>query len=153
MDESSITEVTRVEQISKIYRQGDREVTALREVSLSIEPGEFVAVMGASGSGKSTLMHLMAGLTRPTTGSVTIDGQKLASLSDRKLTHFRRRRIGLVFQAFNLIASLTSRDNILFPLYAAGQKDVDDSSLLSLAEKLGIADRLGHRPDSLSGGE
>ncbi|EMI58238.1 ABC transporter ATP-binding protein [Rhodopirellula sallentina] len=153
MDASSNPEITRVEQLSKIYRQGDREVTALRGVSLSIEPGEFVAVMGASGSGKSTLMHLMAGLTRPTTGTVTIDGQALASLSDRKLTHFRRRRIGLVFQAFNLIPSLTARDNILFPLYAAGHKDVDDSTLLELAGQLGIADRLGHRPDSLSGGE
>lgn len=142
-----------VNHVSKVYRQGDRSVAALLDACLTIADGEFVAVMGASGSGKSTLMHLMAGLTRPTNGDVTIDGQNLESLSDRKLTHFRRQYVGLVFQVFNLIPSLTARDNILFPLFAAGQKNIDESELDDLADRLGIRDRLTHRPDSLSGGE
>lgn len=142
-----------VQNLSKVYRAGDRTVNALQNVDLTIEAGEFVAVMGASGSGKSTLMHLMSGLTRPTSGSVTIDGQELATLSDRGLTHFRRRRVGLVFQAFNLVPALSAADNILFPLYASGIKQNVDGALLDLARKLGIEDRLSHRPDSLSGGE
>ncbi|EGF26440.1 ABC transporter ATP-binding protein [Rhodopirellula baltica] len=142
-----------VQSVSKTYRQGVRQVDALREVSLNIESGSFVAVMGASGSGKSTLLHLMSGLTRPTSGSVLIEGQNIADLTDYELTCFRRKRIGLVFQAFNLVPSLSARDNILFPLYAAGESLNDESELTELAQQLGIADRLDHRPDALSGGE
>ncbi|GAA5509507.1 ABC transporter ATP-binding protein [Novipirellula caenicola] len=142
-----------VERVSKTYRQSAAEVHALRDVSLCVESGKFVAIMGASGSGKSTLLHLMSGLTRPTSGSIRIDGQDLASLSDRRLTHFRRQRIGIVFQAFNLIPSLTAYDNILFPLYAAGIKSIDDAAVCELADQLGLSDRLGQRPDALSGGE
>jgi putative ABC transport system ATP-binding protein len=142
-----------VQAISKTYRQGIRQVDALRDVSLDVEAGSFVAVMGASGSGKSTLLHLMSGLTRPTSGSVLIEGQNIADLSDYELTCFRRRRIGLVFQAFNLVPSLSARDNILFPLYAAGESLTDESELTELAQQLGIEDRLHHRPDALSGGE
>ncbi|WDQ17248.1 ABC transporter ATP-binding protein [Rhodopirellula sp. P2] len=142
-----------VQSISKTYRQGSRSVDALRNVSLHVEVGSFLAVMGASGSGKSTLLHLMSGLTRPTTGAVLIEGQNIADLSDHELTCFRRRRIGLVFQAFNLVPSLSARDNILFPLYAAGESLADESELIELAQQLGIQDRLQHRPDALSGGE
>lgn len=150
---SSRSPITCVQNVSKIYRQGDREVAALQAVDLTLEEGSFVAVMGASGSGKSTLLHLMSGLSRPSSGSIFIDGQDLQKLSDHKLTHFRRSRIGLVFQAFNLIPSLTAYDNILFPLYAAGRKQPDESVVKDLASQLGIEDRLSHRPDSLSGGE
>ncbi|WP_039961393.1 ABC transporter ATP-binding protein [Rhodopirellula europaea] len=151
--ERSQTTTATVQSISKTYRQGIRQVDALRDVSLDVEAGSFVAVMGASGSGKSTLLHLMSGLTRPTSGSVLIEGQNIADLSDYELTCFRRRRIGLVFQAFNLVPSLSARDNILFPLYAAGESLTDESELTELAQQLGIEDRLHHRPDALSGGE
>ncbi|WP_146392464.1 ABC transporter ATP-binding protein [Allorhodopirellula solitaria] len=153
MNDTAASPLSVVHDVSKNYRQGNRTVSALQNVGLTVDSGEFVAVMGASGSGKSTLLHLMSGLTRPSSGSITIDGQDLAGLSDRKLTHFRRRRIGLIFQAFNLIPSLDATDNILFPLYAAGITPSDDGVLQELAEQLGIADRLSHRPDSLSGGE
>ncbi|MCC9642816.1 ABC transporter ATP-binding protein [Rhodopirellula sp. JC740] len=142
-----------VASVSKTYRQGSRSVDALRNVSLDVPRGRFVAVMGASGSGKSTLLHLMSGLTRPSSGEVQVDGQSIASLSDQQLTCFRRSRIGLVFQAFNLVPSLSARDNILFPLYAAGRSLESEGVLKELAEQLGIADRLHHLPDALSGGE
>ncbi len=122
-------------------------------MSLSIESGEFVAVMGASGSGKSTLLHVAAGLTRPTEGRVLIDGTDLATLSDRDLTYFRRRRIGLVFQAFNLIPTLTAEENILLPLVTDGRERVVEEQLRELLDQLGIATRRRHRPDALSGGE
>lgn len=138
---------------SKSYRQGASEVLALDGVDLYVQPGTFVAVMGASGSGKSTLLHLLSGLTRPTSGTIQIEGQDLAKLSDRELTHFRRQRIGLVFQSFNLVPSLTAADNILFPLYAAGIQTPEGSGFNEIVSRLGIEDRLMHRPDSLSGGE
>ncbi|WP_146602374.1 ABC transporter ATP-binding protein [Novipirellula aureliae] len=153
MNEKNPEPITIVQNVSKIYRQGDRTVNALLEVDLTINEGTFVAVMGASGSGKSTLLHLMSGLTRPSAGTVIVADQDLDKLSDSKLTRFRRERIGLVFQAFNLIPSLNAYDNILFPLYAAGIKQPDTSEVSELADQLGIQDRLTHRPDSLSGGE
>ncbi|MDA8744539.1 ABC transporter ATP-binding protein [Rubripirellula amarantea] len=153
MNDSNRTPITVVQGASKVYRQGDRTISALQGIDLSINEGSFVAVMGASGSGKSTLLHLMSGLTRPSSGTITVAGHDLGTLSDRRLTHFRRNRIGLVFQAFNLIASLNAYDNILFPLYAAGVKQTDDTVVHELASQLGIQDRLTHRPDSLSGGE
>lgn len=143
-----------VEHVRKLYRQGDREITALNGVSLAVEAGSFLAVMGASGSGKSTLLHLMAGLTTADEGRVVINGTDLGSLSDRKLTLFRRRQIGLVFQAFNLIPSLTARQNVALPLLldrrddAAGMKKVD-----ALLDQLGLLSRADHKPDALSGGE
>ncbi|WP_404307285.1 ABC transporter ATP-binding protein [Neorhodopirellula lusitana] len=162
MNESPIASV---QNVSKTYQQGSRDVSALQDVSLDIGQGSFVAIMGASGSGKSTLMHLMCGLTRPNAGTVTIANQNLADLSDRDLTLFRRAKIGLVFQAFNLVPSLTAQDNILFPLFAAGRDfktnpdplDPDpcnnDQKVAKIAERLSITDRLSHLPDSLSGGE
>ena len=142
-----------VERLTKRFRQGNAIVEALKDVSLSIARGQFVAVMGASGSGKSTLLHVMAGLTRPDQGRVAVDGQDLAALSDYRLTLFRRRHIGLVFQAFNLIPTLSARDNILLPLLADGRGNLADGPLDDLLVRLSLADRQRHRPDALSGGE
>lgn len=140
-----------VSQLTKRFRQGPTTIEALSNVAMTIERGHFVAVMGASGSGKSTLLHVMAGLTRPDTGSVAVDGQDLSTLSDYDLTLFRRRKIGLVFQAFNLIPTLTARDNVLLPMLADGRSG--DGQVDDLLAKLGLADRARHRPDALSGGE
>ena len=118
MKASTSSQPLRVERLGKRFRQGNATVEALRGVSLDIRQGEFVAVMGASGSGKSTLLHVMAGLTRPDEGQIHVAGQNLSSMSDYNLTLFRRRHIGLVFQAFNLIPTLNARDNVLLPLLA-----------------------------------
>ncbi|HLA85032.1 MAG TPA: ABC transporter ATP-binding protein [Thermoguttaceae bacterium] len=141
-----------VERLSKCFRQGSASVEALRDVDLTIRRGEFVVVMGASGSGKSTLLHVMAGLTRPGAGTVRVDGEDLSTMSDHRLTLFRRRRIGLVFQSFNLIPTLTARDNVMLPLLADGRAEADDR-LDDLLRRLGLAERARHRPDALSGGE
>lgn len=143
----------RVERVTKRFRQGPTTVEALKSVSLSIAQGEFVAVMGASGSGKSTLLHVMAGLTWPDEGRIVIDNTDLSAMNDRQLTSFRRRRIGLVFQAFNLIPALTAEENITLPLLTAGHSDISRSRVEQLLDRLGIAARRGHRPDALSGGE
>jgi len=140
------------ENVTKRFHQGGAVIDALAGVPLTVEPGQFVAVMGASGSGKSTLLHVMAGLTRPDEGRVSVAGQNLAALGDHDLTLFRRRRIGLVFQAFNLIPTLTARDNVLLPLLADGREPARDK-LDALLARLGLAARAGHRPDALSGGE
>ena len=139
--------------LTKRFRQGNHVVEALCDVSLTIERGSFVAIMGPSGSGKSTLMHLMAGLTRPDGGQILVDGQDISNLSDGRLTRFRREKIGLVFQAFNLIPTLTAEDNITLPLFASGRKLDQQDALENLLDRLGIAARRGHRPDALSGGE
>ena len=109
---AKMTAPLQVERLTKRFRQGTTSIEALRDISFSVQSGEFVAVMGASGSGKSTLLHVMAGLTRPDAGRVTVDGQELSAKSDSQLTLFRRRHIGLVFQAFNLIPTLTAQDNV-----------------------------------------
>jgi putative ABC transport system ATP-binding protein len=144
-----------VRALTKRFRQGHTTVEALRDVSLKIARGEFVAVMGASGSGKSTLLHVMAGLTRPEQGTVAVDGKDLAAMSDYDLTLYRRRKIGLVFQAFNLIPTLTARDNILLPLLAGGDRRASDGDGLldELLTRLDLSHRQRHRPDALSGGE
>jgi putative ABC transport system ATP-binding protein len=141
--------VLEVDNVHKTYAGGS--VTALAGVSLHIQAGEFVAVMGASGSGKSTLLHLMAGLTKPDQGRVVIDGTDITGLNDRRLTLFRRRHVGLVFQSFNLIPTLTARENLELPLALDGERNpkrVDE-----LLARLGIAHRADHLPDALSGGE
>jgi len=143
----------RVERLTKRFRQGNAIIEALKEISLTIERGQFVAVMGASGSGKSTLLHVIAGLTRPDEGQVLVDGQDLSSMSDRQLTRFRRRHLGLVFQAFNLIPTLSAQDNVLLPILAdRGGGPVEDR-LQSLLARLALTERRRHRPDALSGGE
>ncbi len=149
----SATTPLRVVGLTKRFRQGNTVVDALKDVRLTIQRGESVAVMGASGSGKSTLLHVMAGLTRPDAGDVEVDGQNLSTMSDYELTLFRRRRIGLVFQAFNLIPTLSAHDNILLPLLADGRGSYADGRLDALLKRLGLTDRARHRPDALSGGE
>src|SRR3954453_18446646 len=138
--------------LTRRYGEGDAAVDALRGVSCAFAPGEFAAIMGPSGSGKSTLMHILAGLDRPTTGEVVIDGVALNTLDDARLTELRRDRIGFVFQAFNLLPVLNARENILLPLEIAGRKP-DQEWVDRLIEAIGIGDRLTHRPSELSGGQ
>jgi putative ABC transport system ATP-binding protein len=145
--------LAQVEHLTKRFRQGEVTVEALRDVSLDVAAGDFVAVMGASGSGKSTLLHLMAGLTRPDVGRVMIAGEVLSEMPEPRLTLFRRRRIGLVFQAFNLIPTLTAEENILLPALADGRKGLEPQALDRLLARLDLAERRLHRPDALSGGE
>jgi putative ABC transport system ATP-binding protein len=143
-----------VENVSKAYRQGDRAVQALAGVSLAVERGQFLAVMGASGSGKSTLLHLVAGLTSPDSGRILIDGVDISTMPDRDLTLFRRRSIGLVFQSFNLIPTLSARDNVALPLLLDGKNGTGVSTKADeLLATLGLSHRCDHRPDMMSGGE
>jgi len=135
--------------VSKEYTGG---VRALNDVSLTVEPGTFLAVMGPSGSGKSTLMHCAAGLDSPTSGSIRIDGQEIGGLNETRRTELRRERIGFVFQAYNLIPSLSIQDNITLPLRLAGRTP-DRDWLRTLVDRVGLADRLTHRPGELSGGQ
>ncbi len=142
-----------VEDVTRRFRQGEGSVEALRGVSLQVGQGEFVAIMGASGSGKSTLLHVLAGLTRTDAGRVLVEGHDLSAMSDRRLTRFRRDRIGLVFQSFNLIPSLTAEENVLLPMMVAGKTAEGRARLEPLLERLGLASRRAHRPDAMSGGE
>ncbi len=139
--------------LTKIYRAGTNRVAALTDVSLTVRRGEFLTVMGASGSGKSTLLHLLAGLTERTGGEVLIDGVDLAKMSDAARTRFRRRHIGVVFQAFNLIPTLTAEENILLPALIEGGMPDARKKAETLMQTLEITERRHHRPDSLSGGE
>ncbi len=138
--------------LSKIYGGGENRVVALDRADLTAAPGDFISIMGPSGSGKSTLLHLLSGLDRPTSGSVAYDGQEIYTLPDKELSAFRRRRIGFVFQQFNLLPVLTARENILMPLLL-DRKQPDERHLNRLAELLGIRDRLDHLPRELSGGQ
>lgn len=142
-----------VENLTKRFRQGNTTVEALKNFSLSVQREEFVAVMGASGSGKSTLLHAIAGLTRPDEGEIVIDGQNLSAMSDYQLTLFRRRHLGLVFQAFNLIPTLSAYDNVLLPMLADKRGKQGDGPTVALLDRLGLTQRRHHRPDALSGGE
>ncbi|MGH2581436.1 MAG: ABC transporter ATP-binding protein [Anaerolineales bacterium] len=142
------------DQLNKVYGSGATAVTALRDVTLEVNPGEFVAVMGPSGCGKSTLLHLLGGLDQPTSGSVTIDGHKLNGLSDDELTELRRRQIGFVFQFFNLIPVLTAKENAALPIALDGAKSADAAAKAEeWLRKMEMGDRLDHRPDQLSGGQ
>jgi putative ABC transport system ATP-binding protein len=145
-------EVVQATDLVRVYGEGDTAVQALRGVSVHIEPGQLTAVMGPSGSGKSTLMHILAGLDRPTSGSVLIDGIEITTLGDDALTKLRRKHIGFIFQFFNLLPMLTARDNILLPLTIAGVKP-DQEYFDGLVQRVALADRLEHRPAELSGGQ
>jgi putative ABC transport system ATP-binding protein len=134
------------------YGEGEAAVTALDGVTVSFAQGEYAAIMGPSGSGKSTLMHCLAGLDRPTSGSVVVDDVELAGLDDKRLTALRRDKIGFIFQAFNLLPVLTAEENILLPLSIAGRKP-DRDWYDQLIETVGLRDRLTHRPSELSGGQ
>lgn len=139
---------------SKTYRQGAREVQALRNVSLTIGKGEFLSVMGPSGSGKSTLLNLIGGLDQPTTGEIFIDGRPLHGIPDDELTLIRRRRIGFVFQFFNLLPILTALENVSLPLLLEGiPLHKIRSRAVQLLEQMGLGERTEHRPEQLSGGE
>ena len=146
--------IIRAEQLSKIYRSGKIEVPALINVSFSVEPGEFVSVVGPSGSGKSTLFYLLGGLTRATAGKVIIDGVDFAALDDGQRTKMRKSKIGFIFQKFNLLPTLSARSNIEIAYDISGRTEpLDEKQLAYLADMLGIADRLDHRPSELSGGQ
>ncbi len=138
--------------VTRRYGEGDTAVDALRGISLDIAKGKLTAVMGPSGSGKSTLMHILAGLDKPTSGTVSIDGSELTTLGDNDLTKLRRQHIGFVFQFFNLLPMLSAEENVLLPLSIAGEK-VDRDWFVDLVGKVGLADRLKHRPAELSGGQ
>ncbi len=138
--------------LTKTYGTGEAQVHALAGVSIGFGRGSFTAVMGPSGSGKSTLMHCLAGLDRPTSGEVVLGGQVITQLSDRELTAVRRDRVGFVFQAFNLLPTLTAEQNILLPLELAGRR-VDRDLLTGLVDSLRLGDRLTHLPSQLSGGQ
>jgi putative ABC transport system ATP-binding protein len=143
-----------VENVTKTFLQGNRSVTALSGISLDVVQSRFLAIMGASGSGKSTLLHLMAGLAKPDAGKILIDGTDITTMNDRQLTLFRRRRIGLVFQSFNLIPTLTAEENIALPLMLEGVKGSTlKQKVGELMTTLGIEGRRRHRPDAMSGGE
>ncbi|WP_370950229.1 ABC transporter ATP-binding protein [Amycolatopsis sp. cg5] len=142
----------RITGVSKTYGKGANAVHALRDVSYLFPPGTFTAVMGPSGSGKSTFLHCAAGLDKPDAGSVHLGDVDLARMNERKLTELRRQRVGFVFQAFNLISSLTVRDNILLPARLAGTK-ADKVWFQQVVSEVGLTDRLHHRPGELSGGQ
>jgi putative ABC transport system ATP-binding protein len=138
--------------LTRRYGEGDTAVDALRGVSLDVPKGQLTAVMGPSGSGKSTLMHILAGLDKPTSGEVTIDGTAVSKLNDSDLTKLRRRHIGFIFQFFNLLPMLTAEENVLLPLSIAGEKP-DRQWVDELLDRIGLADRRTHRPAELSGGQ
>ena len=139
-------------QLTKVYGAGATAVRALDGVSLAVETGEFVAVVGTSGSGKSTLLHLLGGLDRPTAGEVLVDGQPIFALKPEALTIFRRRKIGFVFQSYNLVPVLTVRENIALPLELDGRRP-DARYWNEVVEVLGLGDKLARRPNELSGGQ
>ena len=145
-------EILKVENLTKIYGKGTTKVTALDNVSFSVEKGEFVAIVGASGSGKSTLLHLLGGVDRPTSGKVFIDGNDIYKMNDDNLAIFRRRQIGLIYQFYNLIPILNVEENITLPSDLDNKK-VDEKKLQELLVTLGLENRRKHLPNELSGGQ
>ncbi|GAA0371116.1 ABC transporter ATP-binding protein [Actinoallomurus spadix] len=145
-------DVVAMDAVSKVYGKGRSAVAALREVTIGLPRGRFTAVMGPSGSGKSTFLHCAAGLDTPTSGSVRLGDTELSRLNETRLTELRRRRVGFVFQAFNLVPSLTVEQNITLPLRLSRTR-VDRARLREIVERVGLAERIGHRPAQLSGGQ
>lgn len=145
-------EILRCEGLTKTYGSGQTLVKALDQVDLKIQKGQFVAIVGASGSGKSTLLHMLGGVDSPTSGKIWIEDTDIAGLSEKNRAVFRRRKVGLIYQFYNLIPTLDVRQNILLPMLLDGQK-VDESRLRELAETLGLTGRLSHLPSQLSGGQ
>jgi putative ABC transport system ATP-binding protein len=150
--EATAGAVVAANEVTRVYGEGDTAVHALRGCSMHIGRGELTAVMGPSGSGKSTLMHILAGLDRPTTGTVSLDGRDITTLGDNELTKLRREHIGFIFQFFNLLPMLTAEENIVLPLELAGTK-LDKAWVNDVITKVGLADRRTHRPSELSGGQ
>ena len=144
----------RLSHVRKVYHQGRNEVPALDDVSLEVPSGQFLAVMGPSGSGKSTMLHLIGGLEPPTAGEIVVDGHPLSSLDDDDVTLFRRRKIGFVFQFFNLLPTLSAEENVALPLLLDGQRMAAvRPRVVEMLERVGLAHRRTHRPAELSGGE
>jgi len=152
MTDPSQPPIVCAQDLRRVFGEGEAAVTALDGVSVELAAGRFVAIMGPSGSGKSTLMHILAGLDRPTAGTVVVDGIDLGELDDAELTELRRDKVGFVFQFFNLLPVLDARENILLPLKLAG-RDPSPERLEALVGAVGLGDRLGHRPAELSGGQ
>ena len=145
-------EIVRVENLSKIYGSGENLVKAIDDVNLKIEKGEFIAIVGPSGSGKSTLLHLLGGVDNPSSGKIFIDGNDISKYTSKELALFRRRKVGLIYQFYNLIPNLTVRHNIELPLKLDKRK-INDEVLLDIVRKLGIEDKLDSFPSELSGGQ
>lgn len=144
--------VISVSHLKRGFKSGSGSITVLKDISLTVNRGEFVAVMGASGSGKSTLLNVLGGLLAPDSGTVTVDGMDLGSMSDASLTVYRRDRVGFIFQMFNLVGTLNVEENILLPSLAGGRK-VASAALDAMIEKVGLSHRRHAMPDTLSGGE
>lgn len=144
--------ILKAENLVKTYGSGDTAINALNGVSLEVKKGEFVAVVGQSGSGKSTLLHLLGAMDYPTSGSLTVDGQDVFALKGEALAEYRRRKVGFVFQFFNLLPVMTAKENIMIPLSLDG-KTADKDYLNELAQAMGISERLDHYPHQLSGGQ
>lgn len=146
--------VLEAKEISKQYQMGEVTVNALDDVQFGVQKGEFVAVMGPSGSGKSTLLHLLGGLDEPTDGEITLAGQPITRLSDDEVTLVRRRKVGFIFQFYNLIPTLTAAENVALPLLIDGAKVHDyEQKVTDLLDLVGLADRREHKPDQMSGGQ
>jgi putative ABC transport system ATP-binding protein len=152
IDKESVFMVIEAKELSKIYGSGENRVVALDKAGLKIGQGDFISIIGPSGSGKSTLLHLLSGLDRPTSGSLTYDGKDIYSFHDKELSAFRRRRIGFIFQQFNLLPVLTARENIIMPILL-DKKQPEETYLDQLTGLLGIQERLAHLPHELSGGQ
>lgn len=144
--------ILQVKELTKIYGKGETTVTALNRINFSVNKGEFVAIIGASGSGKSTLMNLIGGIDRPTSGVVTIDENEIYNLNESELAIFRRRNLGMIYQFYNLIPTLTAEENIMLPRLLDNRKP-DTAKLSSILEMIGLADRAKHLPNQLSGGQ
>lgn len=144
--------VISVSHLKRGFKSGSGSITVLKDISLTVNRGEFVAVMGASGSGKSTLLNVLGGLLAPDSGTVTVDGMDLGSMSDASLTVYRRDRVGFIFQMFNLVGTLNVEENILLPSLAGGRR-VAPAALDAMIEKVGLSHRRHAMPDTLSGGE
>lgn len=145
-------EILRTDHLCKTYGSGDTQVTAVNNISISLQKGEYVAVVGASGSGKSTMLHLLGGVDRPTTGSIFIEDTNIASLSEEQLAIFRRRKVGLIYQFYNLIPTLDVRKNILLPMLL-DDRQPQPELFDEIVRSLGLAERLTHLPGQLSGGQ
>lgn len=144
--------VLEVRGLTKIYGSGDTEVTALDHVSFTVEKGEFIAIIGESGSGKSTLMNLIGGIDKPTEGTVLIDNEEIFDMTESQLAIFRRRNIGMIYQFYNLIPTLTAEENVMLPRLLDDRGD-DRDKLDSILDMIGLTDRAGHLPSQLSGGQ
>lgn len=145
-------ELLRCENLTKTYGSGATMVTALNHINISVQKGEFIAIVGASGSGKSTLLHLLGGVDRPSEGKILIEDTDIATLNEEQLSVFRRRKVGLIYQFYNLIPTLNVRKNILLPMLLDGKKP-DEERFSEIVTTLGLTDRLNHLPGQLSGGQ